>query len=330
MNKNPDLGEKYCTAIQEVVESGFAEKVNEDIEPKRCFYSPHHPVIKEDSLTTKVRPVFEGNASDVNSKSLNDCLFKGPTLQPLLNEVLMRFRMKPIAYTSDVMKMFLMILIHPDDRDLLRFIWKDPSDGSMAVFRLKVLPFGLTCSSYIAIATVHHHVKKYVKEHPHVVKELIENVYVDDLLTGANNIEEAISDYETEVRIMKEGGMKLRKWISNHSELNERFLADQVASQDNQINIHSEKSVLGVTWNNVEDYFTFNEKGKLSATTEVRPTKRNILSVTGKLYDPSGWLSPYIIIIKIIMQQLWERGLEWDEIIPSDIQKQWINWKSDL
>ena len=72
-------------------------------------------------------------------------------------------------------------------------------------------------------------------------------MYVDDLLTGANNIEEAISDYETEIRIMKEDGMKLRKWISNHPELNERFLADQVKSQDNQINIHSEKSVLGVT-----------------------------------------------------------------------------------
>ena len=330
LSKNPELGEKYRSAMKEFVENGFAEVVNENVEPESCFYSPHHPVIKEDSLTTKVRPVFEGNASAPCSKSLNDYLFKGPTLQPLLNEVLMRFRMKPIAYTSDVMKMFLMVGIHPDDRDYLRFIWEDPQDKSMAVYRLKVLPFGLTCSSYIAIATVHHHVNKYKNEYPKIVKELKENVYVDDLLTGSYTLEEALSDYEAEINIMKEGGMKLRKWTSNNAELNERFKADQVASPDEQKTITNEKSVLGVTWNNSEDYFTFHEKGNLNASTDIRPTKRNLLSVAGKLYDPSGWLAPYIIIMKIFMQQLWERGLEWDEIIPEDIGKQWFQWKEDL
>ena len=50
---------------------------------------------------------------------------------------------------------------------------------------------------------------------------------------------------------------------------------------------------------NSEDYFTFHEKGNLNASTDIRPTKRNLLSVAGKLYDPSGWLAPYIIIMKI-------------------------------
>ena len=196
--------------------------------------------------------------------------------------------MKPIAYISDVMKMFLMVGIHPDDRNYLRFLWEDPEDESMAVYRLKVLPFGLTCSSYIAIATVHYHAKKYIKEYPNVVKELTENVYVDDLLTGSYTLEEAVLDYTAELSIMKDAGMKLRKWISNNTELNEKFKADEVASSDDFKSISSEKSVLGVTWNNSEDYFTFHEKGKLSATTNIRPTKRNLLSVAGKLYDPSG------------------------------------------
>ena len=228
--KNAELGAKYREAMKEFLDNGFSEKVIEDTEPDICFYLPHHPVLKEDSLTTNVRPVFEGNAFDVNSKSLNDCLFKGPTLQPLLNAVLMRFRLRPIAFTADVKKMFLMIRIHPDDRDLLRYLWEDPDDETMCTYRLKVLPFGLTCSSYIAIATVQHHVSSYLKEYPHIVNELVENVYIDDLLTGANSLIDAISDYETEVNILKEGGMELRKWTSNNSELNERFKADQVAS----------------------------------------------------------------------------------------------------
>ena len=67
-------------------------------------------MIKEDRVTTKIRPVFDGSASDENAESLNDYLFTGPNLQTQLNEILMRFRLNPIALTADVKKMFLMII----------------------------------------------------------------------------------------------------------------------------------------------------------------------------------------------------------------------------
>ena len=39
-------------------------------------YIPHHPVIRDDKTTTKIRTVFD-TSSRGNEPSLNDCLYKG-------------------------------------------------------------------------------------------------------------------------------------------------------------------------------------------------------------------------------------------------------------
>ena len=106
------------------------------------------PVVNEDKLAPKVRLVFEASSNERNSRSLNSYLFKGPTPQPQLNGIMMRFRLNPVAFTSDIRKMFLMVQVNPNDRDWLKVIWDDIIDGSQRVYRYTVLPFGLRCSPY--------------------------------------------------------------------------------------------------------------------------------------------------------------------------------------
>ena len=84
LNKNVALGQQYKEVMTEYIESGFMEKLNENEESNGGFYLPHHPVVKENKSTTKVRPVFDASASESNSRSLNSYFFKGPTLQPQL------------------------------------------------------------------------------------------------------------------------------------------------------------------------------------------------------------------------------------------------------
>ena len=149
--------------------------MHSEVEPENSNYLPSQLVVKEESTTTKHRFVFDGSAAEDGSKSINEKLEKGPTLPPLLNSILLRFRLHRIAVTSDVRKMYLMIEIAEEDRDKLRFLWQNEETKEIEVYRNCVLPFGLRCSPFLAVGTVQHHLLKYEEEYPELVKEMIES-----------------------------------------------------------------------------------------------------------------------------------------------------------
>ena len=68
-----------------------------------------------------VQIVFDASAKDSNGKSLNSCIEAGPSLQPDLGGILLRFRKKKIVATSDIEKMFLQIGLREQDRDSHRY-----------------------------------------------------------------------------------------------------------------------------------------------------------------------------------------------------------------
>ena len=77
-------------------------------------------MIKEDSVTTKVRITLNAAATGPNGVSLNDAMEKGPNLIPELVGILIRFRRWPFVLVADVKKAFFQILVHPEDRDVHR------------------------------------------------------------------------------------------------------------------------------------------------------------------------------------------------------------------
>ena len=85
-------------------------------------FLPHHAVIKQSSLTTKVRLVFDESAKTSNGKSLNDTLIVGPNIQEKLFPLLIRFRSHAYALTADIEKIFRQIQVHPDDCKLLKIL----------------------------------------------------------------------------------------------------------------------------------------------------------------------------------------------------------------
>jgi hypothetical protein len=87
-------------------------------------YVPHQPVIREQAESTKMRIVYDCS-SKANDKvlSLNDCLETGPSLQPLLFDILVRNRFRRYCITGDVKKAFRQIIIQRCDRDAQRLLW---------------------------------------------------------------------------------------------------------------------------------------------------------------------------------------------------------------
>ena len=88
-----------------------------------------HAVMKDSSTTTKLRVVFDGSAATTSGTSLNQSLLVGPTLQPTLSAILLKFRCYPVAINADISKMYREVLLHPADKDLHRFVWRaSPED----------------------------------------------------------------------------------------------------------------------------------------------------------------------------------------------------------
>ncbi|XP_072375595.1 uncharacterized protein [Diabrotica undecimpunctata] len=59
-------------------------------------------------------------------------------------------------------------------------------------------------------------------------------------------------------------------------------------------------------------------------------SKRSILSGIAQIFDPLGLLSPVVITVKILMQQLWLEKLDWDQSVPLDIQTKWLHFRDNL
>ena len=194
---------------------------NEEGEP--IHYLPHHAVIRRERSTTKICMVYDGSAKLSDAElSLNDCLQTGPNLIPKLFNVLVQFRSHPVAITADIEKAFLMIGIAPADCNVLRFLWfQDPSklDSPIIQFRLTRVVFGLRPSPAILGVVILHHLDKYSGEQSQLIEQIRKELYVGDLITGADNITSAFQIYSRAKQIMREGGLNLRKWNTNSPEL---------------------------------------------------------------------------------------------------------------
>ena len=97
LDKDKDLEAEYMKVFDEYESLGIIEEVPSE-EVLQCgpiYYMPHRPVVRLNSNSTKVRPVFDASAKGPNGISLNNCMLTGPSLNPNLVEILIRFRRWP-------------------------------------------------------------------------------------------------------------------------------------------------------------------------------------------------------------------------------------------
>ena len=104
----------------------------------------------------------------------------------------------------------------------------------------------------------------------------------------------------------------------------------QATLGDNQKLQEKEVKVLGVKWNTSEDQLGYTFDAITRAAEIAEPTKRGIVSVMGRFYDPIGFLAPIIIKFKVYMQALSEAKIGWDEVLPEPLMLRWQTIVSEL
>ena len=346
LQQNPEVLREYDSIIREQLERGIVEEVKD---PEVTHYLPHHAVIRQDKETTKVRVIYDASARS-SGPSLNDGLHTGPRFNQRILEILLRFRSYPVAFIADIEKAFLMISVNPKDRDVLRFLWvKDPfsSEPEIVVLRFSRVVFGVSASPFLLNATIKHHIEGHAASQPEVVRLLAQSIYVDDVVCGADREHEAYALYTKSREILSHGSFNLRKFTTNAPSLQslvdsqEAFLenpqgtkphADVVEANETYVeatlptslNIHpTEHKVLGVRWNVSLDQLVFSLDAVLESTATVESTKRVVISLIGRIYDPLGFLSPVTVRFKILMQELCKNKLGWDQLLDGELLAKW-------
>lgn len=144
--------EAYNQNINEYLTLGHMIEL-EDHEVARCFL-PHHPVVKESSSTTKVRSVYDASAKTTNGRSLNDILHVGPTIQPDLFDLLIKWRQYRYAFTGDIEKMYRQVWINPEHALFQCILWQPPNSHEIKTYKLLTVTFGTASAPYQAIRAV--------------------------------------------------------------------------------------------------------------------------------------------------------------------------------
>ena len=206
-----------------------------------------------------------------------------------------------------------------------------------------------------------YHVERYKDKDPEFVERFLRSIYVDDLSSGAAESDAGYELYLKSKIRLAEAGFNFRKFMSNSAELRERIQCNEsrmsnpvtsenivepermqssqdvperdVTEEDKtyakstlgalEDATSTEQKVLGVRWNYVNDTFVFQLGEIASLARDTEPTKRNVVSIAARFYDPLGFLSPVILQFKLFFQELCKRKIGWDDCLEGELMKWW-------
>ncbi|XP_028416265.1 uncharacterized protein LOC114540191 [Dendronephthya gigantea] len=336
LKKNPVNAEKYNEQINEMTELNFARKLSkEEVKNHKgpVHYIAHREVLRPDKRSTPVRIVFNSSAN-YKGQCLNDFWMKGPDLLNNLFGVVLRFRENEVAFCADISKMYHRILIPKEDQDVHRFLWRNlETEREPDIYVKKVLTFGDKPAPAMAQIVLRKTAEEAKEIHPEASRTLLENSYVDDIWDSAPTEQKAKKITKEVDEILATGGFTVKGWLSNRSAVQ---VSNSAAPKNTEcmklLETNAAEKVLGLIWDNKKDVFSFKVNISLSTlqtdnSTELvtkKLTKRKILSQIARVFDPFGFAAAFIIKAKIGMQDLWERGIEWDEELTKADHDKWM------
>ena len=165
---------------------------------------------------------------------------------------------------------------------------------------------------------------------------MLNQLYVDDLLVGADDTEAALAIASAAKDMFAKIKMKLYRWLSNcpdllkclqetHGEPTKSILLQFVPTDTGT-------KALGVRWGTSTDVLCFDPTFLIEAAKQ-KPTghtKIDMHKLSSKIVDPLGLISPIILEMRMLHQQLWAKGVQWDGAAPPELEVVWQRISDDL
>ena len=225
--------------------------------------------------------------------------------------------------------MYLRIEVTPKDRSCQRFLWRSLDQQTKPEeYEFNRVVLGINSSPLQAQFVSQTHAEKHKDELPLAAEAVSKSTYMDDSMDSVLDDSQGIELYKQLDELWSKAGMHARKWLSNSSQVLEKIPINARASE---VDINKDTlptvTTMGITRLPEEDLFTF--KVNLPEG-NFQLTKRNFLKRIATLFDLVGFLAPFIIRAKVMMQEMWVAGLEWDELCPRELVHKSQEWFSEL
>ncbi|XP_062539236.1 uncharacterized protein LOC134207546 [Armigeres subalbatus] len=304
MSRDSTLKESIHRQLVECQEKGYAKPATrgelDEADLKRVWYLPLGAVVNP-KKPGKVRLIWDA-AATVDGISLNSLLLKGPDQLTSLPAVLSRFR----QFTRSIEK--------------------------PTVYFMNVATFGSSCSPASAQYVKNKNAGEFAERYPQASQAIVHNHYVDDYLDSFQTVEEALRVSQEVKMIHSEGGFLLRNWLSNTVRVIEG-MGEINASDTKSLALDKGSAcerVLGMLWNTTDDVLCYSTqlKDEVQALLDdnERPTKRQMLRCLMSFFDPLGLLSSVLVHGRILLQDVWRAGTQWDAQVDDNIWERWIKW----
>ena len=291
-------------------------------------FIPWSSVWKENSLSTPCRIVFNASLPTETQTSLNDILAKGTNNMNVLVEIFLRWRSHRFAIHTDVQKMYNSVRLQEEDWCLQRYIWQKDLDPKYIPDEkvIKTLIYGVKSSGNQAERALRLTADHFKEDYKEVSEIINHDMYVDDCLSGQNSLDDSFQIADELEIVLMHGGFRLKGFTFSKKDP-PKSLSDDGSS----IN------VAGVRWFSKDDViildvgpldFSKRCRGKRTSPVFCVPdsvTRRQCLSKVAEIFDLTGMLTPLTASMKLDLHTLVQRGLDWDDQIPSDLLPIWHN-----
>ena len=219
------------------------------------------------------------------------------------------------------------------------------------ILRFIGVVFGLNCSPFILRGTLQHHISKYQFYDPYFVKKLLESIYVDHVINGAETpmkalnfmrnqkhvwrlvdfgcgsrkpsdkqLQALIDKGETQMEVVNSG----EKFESDDLSYTKAVIGETITLND------SEQKVLGLRWDSMENELSISFEKVVMLSDSLLPTKRNLLKLSASIFDPLGLISAVTVQFRILLQDICKLRLGWDTPLPQNLAKIWYELIEDL
>jgi len=151
---------------------------------------------------------------------------------------------------------------------------------------------------------------------------------MDESVDSVENNKEGVELYCQLKVLWGIANMHARKWISNSLKVIKAIPTEEHATEI-VINCSQDPVIktLGILWNSTKDLFTVTASPVLP---DYQTTKRNVLRKVAMMFEPLGFVCPYVIVANILLQELWMRGYDWDDEVQDEIASKIGDWFKQL